>query len=472
MQRRIASDGEACGHCLSGSCCSTEDPIGLTALDVLRLSAFLDLSPGAFLERFTQDRFEEDGNPEHRASMLEDPDSSVVTWLRRRANSTFSPCIFLKFVREPDETPRRICSVHPARPLACREYYHDTCKTRWTGEIATIHAHGYEQIRDGWITPALARTQLNLVSQRLRENPFSAPDLLARSFWTEMDRALHAEACNHEGAAYDVREWQHPLPLKLNRLLSRRNLRLEERYGSMPWGDQLQPYAAGSGLAGSAERERLLHIAGSAAQTHFFARAEYPLHMAHRDWMPHASPAPGFPVLSERALRRLISGIPADRIWPAHRIPAVSGTTRVDVALGIVRGVNFLARFSAYLEAMEGVLELAPAGQLEAWLLAGCRVMSRCSSLPARHPAFARIMDWSAPRAGRGAVLRDALRRLRSIGPPRPPAAWRWIRTQEADGGWGTRPSGEGGAQVQGEYLQQILWRSLCGVNQLTKCEG
>src|SRR5690606_10731345 len=123
----------------------------------------------------------------------------------------------LKYVRETDGTPRRVCSVHPARPLACREYYHDTCRTRWTGEIAVIHAHGYEQIRDGAITPQLVHSQQALVAQRLKENPDSAPDLLARSFWTEMDRALNAEACNEDGSAgYDLREWQDPLALKLN----------------------------------------------------------------------------------------------------------------------------------------------------------------------------------------------------------------------------------------------------------------
>src|SRR5690606_5463455 len=112
-------------------------------------------------------------------------------------------------------------------------------------------------------------------------------------------------------------------------------LRLEERYGAVPWGDQLQPYDAGIGLAGSAERERLLRIAGSPPETRLFTGAEYPLFIAHRDWMD-ASPAPGFPVLSDRALRNLIREVSTDPIWATHRIPAVRRMTHADVALAIV----------------------------------------------------------------------------------------------------------------------------------------
>ena len=57
-EQRFASDQAVCGECLAGSCCSSEDPIYITAFDILRLSAFFDLSPAAFMLRFTQDRFE------------------------------------------------------------------------------------------------------------------------------------------------------------------------------------------------------------------------------------------------------------------------------------------------------------------------------------------------------------------------------------------------------------------------------
>src|SRR5262245_52838373 len=205
-KQRFATDADACGSCLGGTCCQSEDAIYLTALDVLRLSAFLDLSPPEFLRQFTQERFAEGPLEPYRRSTIDDPDSSVVTYLRRRSNRSFSPCIFLKYVRESDGLPRRVCGVHPARPLACREYYHHHCKTRATGELAALQAHAFEMIRDGAITLEMADAQRRRLAPMLTAGaPMSA--WLEYAVWTEVRRALQPEAANEEGAhSYPIDE--------------------------------------------------------------------------------------------------------------------------------------------------------------------------------------------------------------------------------------------------------------------------
>lgn len=468
LQGRIASDADACRHCLGGTCCTSEDPIGLTPFDVLRLSAFLDLSPGGFLVRFTQDRFAGDDDPAYRQPWIHDPDSSVVTWLRRRANSRHSPCLFLRYVRDPDGTPRRVCSVHPARPLACREYYHDTCKTRWTGELAVLQAQGFEWIRDGLVDAARARRELDRAGQAVSRSPDSAPALLARAFWMELWRALHPDACNAEGAAnFPIRAWQDPLPEKLNRLLSRRHLRREERYGSVPWGDQLQPYHAGTGAAGSSERTRLLRLAENPPRTRFFTEGDYPLFVAHRDWLPEAAAPPAFPRLSPLRLRQAVADQPPAPLFPRHRDPAVRAVTRRDASLALLRGLDHLARIAGYLRALGRLLELAPPGHLEAWLrIAGQRWL-RLSPLAARHPALDPIVAWARSQPARppsARAARHALDRARSV---RPATVYRWIATQEPDGGWGNRPSTGAMPATQGEYLEGLLWRNLVAIDHL-----
>ena len=114
------NDRNVCGDCVSGACCSSEGPIAVSAFDILRLATHLDLTPENFLKLFTQDVF--DGCPFDPAAAIDDPANSTVTYLRRRGPEAFSPCIFLKYVAAPGAVPRRVCSVHEARPLACREY--------------------------------------------------------------------------------------------------------------------------------------------------------------------------------------------------------------------------------------------------------------------------------------------------------------------------------------------------------------
>ncbi|MBX3746471.1 MAG: hypothetical protein KF833_14280 [Verrucomicrobiae bacterium] len=468
LQRRIASDAAACHHCLGGTCCTSEDPIGLTPFDVLRLSAFLDLSPGGFLLHFTQDRFADDDDPAYRQPWRHDPDSSVVTWLRRRANSRHSPCLFLRYVHDDDATPRRVCSVHPARPLACREYYHDTCKTRWTGELAALQAQGFEWIRDGRVESARARRELDRAEQNLARSPGSAPALLARAFWLELWRALHPDACNVEGAAnFPLHDWQDPLPGKLNRLLSRRHLRREERYGPVPCGDQLQPYHAGTGFAGSPERARLLRLAANPPRTRFFTQGDYPLFVAHRDWLPEAAPPPAFPRLSPLRLRQAVADQAPLPLFPRHRNPALRAVTRRDAGLALLRGLDYLARFAGYLRTLGTLLELAPPGHLEAWLRVATQHWRRHSPLAARHPALEPIIAWTRSQPACRPSARAARHALRSHRSVSPAAVHRWIITQEPDGGWGTRPSGPGIPATQGEYFEGVLWQSLVAIDQL-----
>ena len=85
-----ADESRVCHGCLSGVCCSTEDPIALTAFDILRLSAFFDMSPARFMLTFTQDSFDDEDSDVRRHRWNEDQRNSTVTWLRRRANTPLS----------------------------------------------------------------------------------------------------------------------------------------------------------------------------------------------------------------------------------------------------------------------------------------------------------------------------------------------------------------------------------------------
>src|SRR5438270_115016 len=159
-EQEFDDDRKVCGSCLSGVCCSSEDPIYLTSFDIFRLAAFFDLTPSEFLLTFTQERFDGEDSDLERRPWIEDPESSKMTYLRRRGSTPKSPCIFLKYIRDVDGTPRRICSVHDARPLSCREFYFNGCKTRQSGELAALLAEGYEKVRDGEITKEMVEARL------------------------------------------------------------------------------------------------------------------------------------------------------------------------------------------------------------------------------------------------------------------------------------------------------------------------
>lgn len=258
-QAKPRDECEICSRCLGGTCCATEGPIALTPFDVLRLSAALDLAPAAFFRLFTQDRFEgSDG--ERYEKWLADPLNSVVSFLRRRTLDAASPCIFLKYIVEPDGTPRRVCSVHAARPLACREYYFDTCKKRWTGEMAVLQATGYEALRDRAVDADAVERHLADCGPAAEDEPLGAS--WRRAFWVEMRRALQPDAANHEGAAEPrLAGLQDAMADKINRLLSTPNLRFEEKYGPLPSAEQLHGFDAGMSMLDSPERARLLDIA-------------------------------------------------------------------------------------------------------------------------------------------------------------------------------------------------------------------
>lgn len=272
---------QVCSRCLGGTCCTTEGPIALTAFDVLRLAAALDLSPARFFVLFTQDRFDgPDG--ERYSAWLDEPGSSVVSFLRRRTLDAASPCLFLRYVVEHDGTPRRVCSVHAARPLACREYYHDTCRKRWTGEMAVLQAIGYEALRDGRVTGAEA-------ARRLAGLPPPAPgEALSlgwqRALWVELRRAATPDAANAEGAAEPgLAVRQDALDLKIDRLLSTPNLRFEEKYGPQPRDEQLHDFGGGLQAIAAEERTRLLSIATRRARgPRLFAGGELRRHLGQR----------------------------------------------------------------------------------------------------------------------------------------------------------------------------------------------
>ncbi len=432
-----------CHSCISGTCCSSEDPIYLTAFDILRLSTFFDLSPAQWMLKFTQDRFDGEDSDWKRRAFVEDPDSSVVTHLRRRANAPTSPCVFLTYIREDDGTPRRVCGVHPARPLSCREYYFDTCQTRWTGELATLQAEGFEQIRDGKITADLVATELKQIGA-VDEATAPMSVQLEYSFWIEMRRALDVEAANREGVkSFDLEAYQDPIDEKLNRMLSSAWLRLEEKYGTVPWGEQLHPYEAGLSFTGTAERGRLMGLTErSPGKDRLFGAGDYPYYVAGRASLL-AMPVGTFRSLSVDDMERLVRNAPDP------------------VALSAaLRGAEALVRFASFVARADRLLELAPAGTIERELFfALSRIeasVQRCWKL---HPGLRQAQKWVARRAS----LPESWRKRLS----KKPRGSRedWLKAQSAFGTWQANPSPAGDwPDSQHDYWLTLLRATTEGV--------
>lgn len=399
-EQEFEDDTLVCRSCLSGVCCSSEDPIYLTSFDIFRLAAFFDLTPAQFLLTFTQERFDGEDSEQERRPWIEDPESSKVTYLRRRGNTPTSPCVFLKYVREEDGTPRRICSVHDARPLSCREFYFSHCKTRQTGELAALLAEGYEKVRDGEITEALADAQL----ARLRGHDFSsarASESMEYAFWFEMRRALKMERANGEGSrSYVAAEYQDAIDEKLNRVLSAKYLRFEEDYGPEPCCEQLMPYTSGLSFAGSPERARIMKLVRTRPSGDLYAPGDYPFYFGLRTMVPGVSHSEIFPVINEAEAEAMLEDVPPVALFPGDGSPEVRAITRRDVCASVLRGVNHLIRFSGYLAAVGNVLEGERAGVLELELLAALsRPVKGTDDLVSRNPRLQPVRLYLAEQA-------------------------------------------------------------------------
>lgn len=368
-QQEFDDDRQVCGSCLSGVCCSSEDPIYLTSFDIFRLAAFFDLTPAEFLLKFTQERFDGEDSERERRPWIEDPESSKVTYLRRRGSTPQSPCIFLKYIRDKDGTPRRICSVHDARPLSCREFYFNDCKTRQTGELAALLAEGYEKVRDGEITKEMADTQLSRFGEYDPASA-SASGSMEYAFWFEMKRVLNMERANVEGSrSYDAAEYQDPIDEKLNRVLSAKYLRFEEYYGAEPNSEQLMPYTSGLGFANSAERARIIKLVRTPPSEGFYAPGDYSFYFGLRTMVPGVRAAEVFPVVPDPEIEALLDSVPPDVLFPGHDAPEVRAITRRDVYASMLKGINHLIRFSSHLASTGNILEDEPPGVLELELL-------------------------------------------------------------------------------------------------------
>ena len=272
LSKAYENDRKVCGDCVSGACCSSEGPIAVSAFDILRLATHLDLTPETFLRLFTQDGF--DDCPFDPAAVIDDPENSTVTFLRRRGPEACSPCIFLKYVTTPGAVPRRLCSVHEARPLACREYYFDTCKTRWTGELALSMADAFRALAAGRVSAATARARL-VALEHTKHRPTSTRHRWQRAIWTEVLRAARPEQANHEGTVHpSLASMQRPVEAKLAHMLNTRYLRFEEKYGPVPCDEQLQAYQPASLEVG--ERQRLVRIASRRAARRMHNGQDYP----------------------------------------------------------------------------------------------------------------------------------------------------------------------------------------------------
>jgi len=364
-EQEFSEAGQVCHACLSGACCTNQDAIALTSFDVFRFAAFFDMSPAEFMLNFTQDEFE--GEPEEfrRRAWSDNPDSSVVTWLRRRENFAASPCIFLKYIRDPDGTPRRICSVHDGRPLSCREYYFSHCKTRGTGELAALLAEGFEKVRDGEIRERMVDAQLARY-EGIDFTETAIKEAFEYAFWVEMKCAINMDQANAEGSqSYDMAAYQDPIDEKVNRVISSRYLRYEEYYGPEPRDEQVMAYTAGLSFASSPERERIMKILRTPPSLGLFRRRNFPYYMSIRTLMPGAKPSEFFPAIPDSEIDSFLKGIAPVKLFPNHDLSEARQITLRDVYASVLRALNYLIRFSSHIAVLEPILELDPPGTIE-----------------------------------------------------------------------------------------------------------
>lgn len=363
-KQEYSDDLQVCSDCLSGACCSNDYPIHLSSFDILRLAVFFNMAPMEFMLNFTQDRFA----GEHGDEMLpfiDDPDCSEITYLRRRANSLKSPCIFHKYIRESDGTPRRVCSVHEGRPLACREFYFDACKLRGTVESASLYAEGFEKVRDGEITEAMVDAELDgFGNHDFWASPIA--ESMEYSFWVEMKRAIKMEQANIEGAnSYDIADFQDPIDEKLNRLLSKKNLRFEETFGSTPHDEQLMPYTAGASFVDSPEYQRILTIIRTPPSTGLYALGDYPHDIGMRTMVPGVKHADVFRVIPDTEIKAFLNSIPSVLLFPANGLSEVQSITLRGVYASALKGYNHLIRLASHIVAIDGILEYEVPGLFE-----------------------------------------------------------------------------------------------------------
>ena len=377
QKQEYADDREVCRDCLSGVCCSTEGPIYLASFDIFRLAAFFDMSAAEFMLTFTQDRFDDEDSDEMRRPWIDDPDSSIVTYLRRRDSRSSSACIFLKYIRDTDGAPRQICSVWPGRPLACREFYFDGCKSRVTGELAGLLATGLEKIRDGEITASTTKRHLDSIDAS--SDKVTVAQSLAHAFWAELNRAANMDAANLEGgASYEMSDYQDSIDEKLNRLLSSKHLRFEEDYGPKPRDEQLHPYTAGRSFAGSPEYDRIMKIVRSRPSNGLFSPASFEYRAGVRTLIKGANHAGAFKTIPNREARAFLDGLPDSPLFPDHPMREVRRVTARDINASVLKGFNHLIRFASRIVTVGEGIEDEP-GRYETELLsmmAGLRTSS------------------------------------------------------------------------------------------------
>jgi hypothetical protein len=367
-EQQFADERQVCHACVSGACCTNQDAIALTSFDILRLATFFNMSPADFMLNFTQDEFPDEDRT-WRKDWNNNPDSSIVTWLRRRENFAASACIFLKYIRDPDGTPRRICSVHDGRPLSCREYYSSHCRKRGTGELAALLAEGFEKLRDGLISEEMVDAQLSHYAGRDLSRATIA-EHFEYSFWAEMKCALHLEDANVEGSkSYDMADYQDPIEEKLNRLVSSKYLRGEENYGLEPRDEQLMPYSAGLSFANSPEYKRILKLVNTPPSRGLFRLRNFPYYIGVRTFMPGAQHAKVFSTIPAKASNAFLKALPHSKLFPNHDDPEVRRISLRDVYAATLQALNHLIRFSSYIVELEPILETEPPGTIERGLL-------------------------------------------------------------------------------------------------------
>lgn len=364
-RQEFSTERDVCNHCISGVCCVNQDAIALSSFDIFRLAAFFDMSPASFMLTFTQDKFEAPGDEEFRRNWNRNPKSSVVTWLRRRTSSPWSPCIFLKYVRDPDGTPRRICSVHDARPLSCREYYFVHCKTRGTGELASLLAEGFEKVRDGEITHEIVDTALakfdgyDFTTSSLAES-------MEHNFWIEMKCVLNMDQANVEGSnSYILADYQDPIDEKVNRVLSSKYLRSEESYGWKPRDEQLMPYTSGLGFVESSEYRRIMKIAETPSSDGLFGRGSYPYYVGLRTMVRNVRHSERFPTIPQPEINSFLRTVPNIPLFSQHSLAEVRTITLQDLYNAVLRAFNYVLRFASHIASLEPILECDPPGTIE-----------------------------------------------------------------------------------------------------------
>jgi hypothetical protein len=255
-----------------------------------------------------------------------------------------------------------------------------------------------------------------------------------------MQRALDVDAANNEGAnSFPLATFQDSLDEKLNRMVSRSRLRLEEKYGPEPWGEQLHPYTSGGSFAKSEDRKRLLRIATEKPRGTLYESADYPDYVASRFTVEGMQWPRRFRTLTIRQRERIAANVG-------------DGEAGI-ICRAALNAADALTKLCGYIALQGKLLELEPEGTMEREVLFVLSLLERahhpCWEL---HPGMKEVKAW----AERHATLPKAWQKRLKQPKASRARARQLVETQDAQGFWALNPA-LGDTLTQGEYWRTLL---------------